>query len=95
MLKFRQYIRELTISPDYQSRGEFNPFYDLDINLNDITDVVGDGKIKFRSVENEHQFPDTWFANDMYAQGIPIYVSTKSQCKHFNKSWGTYNINFN
>ena len=52
-------------------------------------------KIKFRSVENEHQFPDTWFANDMYAQGIPIYVSTKSQCKHFNKSWGTYNINFN
>ena len=52
-------------------------------------------KIKFRSVENEHQFPDTWFANNMYAQGIPIYVSTKSQCKHFNKSWGTYNINFN
>lgn len=52
-------------------------------------------KIKFRSVENEHQFPDTWFANDMYAQGIPIYVSTKSQCKHYNKSWGTYNINFN
>ena len=52
-------------------------------------------KIKFRSVENEHQFPETWFANDMYAQGIPIYVSTKSQCKHFNKSWGTYNINFN
>ena len=51
MLKFRQYIRELTISPDYQSRGEFNPFYDLDINLNDITDVVGDGKIKFRSVD--------------------------------------------
>ena len=51
MLKFRQYIRELTISPDYQSRVEVNPFYDLDINLNDITDVVGDGKIKFRSVD--------------------------------------------
>ena len=35
MLRFKQYIRELTISPDYQSRGEFNPFYDLDINLKD------------------------------------------------------------
>lgn len=52
MLRFKQYIRELTISPDYQSRGEFNPFYDLDINLKDISDVVGNGKIKFRSVDN-------------------------------------------
>ena len=49
MLRFKQYIRELTISPDYQSRGEFNPFYDLDINLKDISDVVGNGKIKFRT----------------------------------------------
>ena len=51
-------------------------------------------KIKFRSVDGERQFPDTWFANDMYAQNIPIYVNTKAQCKHFNRNWGTYNINF-
>ena len=27
MLKFKDYIRELTISPDYQQKGVFNPFY--------------------------------------------------------------------
>jgi hypothetical protein len=52
-------------------------------------------KIKFRHDSTQHQFPDTWFAQDLYQQNIPIYVSTKSQCKHINKSWGTYNINFN
>ena len=53
------------------------------------------GKIKFRSEEGLDQFPDTWFANDMFALNIPIYVSTKSQCKHYNRSWGTFNLNFN
>ena len=52
-------------------------------------------KIKFRHDPTQHQFPDTWFSQDLYQQNIPIYVSTKSQCKHINKSWGTYNINFN
>ena len=52
-------------------------------------------KIKFRHDSNQHQFPDTWFSQDLYKQNIPIYVSTKSQCVHINKSWGTYNINFN
>ena len=27
MLKFKEYLRELTISPDYQQKGTFNPFY--------------------------------------------------------------------
>tara|TARA_E500000318_G_C3487295_1_gene182876 strand:+ start:125 stop:832 length:708 start_codon:yes stop_codon:yes gene_type:complete len=52
-------------------------------------------KIKFRWVEGEHQFPDTWFAQDMYSQNIPIYVNTKAICKHRNISWGTYGVNFN
>lgn len=51
--------------------------------------------IKFKHQKGAEYHPDTWFANDMYVDNIPIYVSTKSQCKHYNKSWGTYNINFN
>lgn len=52
------------------------------------------GNIKFRWVEGEHQFPDTWFAQDMYAQNIPIWVDTKALCEHRNISWGTYELNF-
>ena len=51
-------------------------------------------KIKFRHVKGENQHPDTWFAQDLYLQKIPIYVDTNSFCKHFNASWGTFNLNF-
>tara|TARA_R100001244_G_C5168581_1_gene131542 strand:+ start:218 stop:925 length:708 start_codon:yes stop_codon:yes gene_type:complete len=51
-------------------------------------------KVKFRAVEGEMQHPDTWFANDMKNQNIPICVHTEAFCEHKNKSWGTFNINF-
>ena len=51
-------------------------------------------RIKFRWVKGQNQFPDTWFAQDMYMQNIPIYVSTKNFCEHKNISWGTYKLNF-
>ena len=37
-----QNLRELTVSPDYQSRGTFNPFYVLDIPEDDIRPSIGD-----------------------------------------------------
>ena len=43
-----QNLRELTVSPDYQSRGTFNPFYVLDVPEDDIKSVVGDGAIKYK-----------------------------------------------
>ena len=51
-------------------------------------------KVKFRAVDGEMQHPDTWFANDMKNQRIPITVHTGAFCEHKNKSWGTFNINF-
>ena len=51
--------------------------------------------IKFRYKKGAEQHPDTWFAQDMYIQNIPIYVNTKTKCEHLNRSWGTYNINYN
>ncbi len=50
---FKKYLRELTVSPDYQSRGTFNPFYVIDIDSEkDIRPLVGDGEIKFKSVDS-------------------------------------------
>ena len=49
---FKKYLRELTVSPDYQSRGTFNPFYVLDIPEDDIRPSVGDGEIKYKNVDS-------------------------------------------
>ena len=51
-------------------------------------------KIKFRYEKGKNQHPDTWFAQDMYLQKIPIFVDTNNFCKHLNKSWGTYELNY-
>lgn len=48
---FKKYLRELTVSPDYQSKGTFNPFYVLDIPEDDIRPSVGDGTIKYKNVD--------------------------------------------
>ena len=50
--RFKKYLRELTVSPDYQSRGTFNPFYVLDIPEDDIRPSVGDGEIKYKNVDS-------------------------------------------
>ena len=52
MERFKKYLRELTVSPDYQSRGTFNPFYVLDIPEDDIRPSVGDGAIKYKNVDS-------------------------------------------
>lgn len=52
MERFKKYLRELTVSPDYQSRGTFNPFYVLDIPEDDIRPLVGDGEIKYKNVDS-------------------------------------------
>ena len=51
MFGFKKYLRELTVSPDYQSKGVFNPFYVLNIPEDDIRPSVGDGEIKYKSVD--------------------------------------------
>ena len=52
MQSYKQYLRELTVSPDYQSRGTFNPYYELSVDVDkDIRPSIGDGVIKFKSVD--------------------------------------------
>ena len=51
MFGFKKYLVELTVSPDYQSKGVFNPFYVLNVPEDDIRPSVGDGEIKYKSVD--------------------------------------------
>jgi hypothetical protein len=61
MIRFKEYfnqysyqLNELTISPNYQSKGVFNPFYTLNIDVEkDIRPKIQkDGEIKFKSVDS-------------------------------------------
>ena len=49
--QIQSYLHELTVSPDYQSKGVFNPFYVLNIPEDDIRPSVGDGEIKYKCVD--------------------------------------------
>ena len=64
MKSFEQYVEqiwdrpkknlsELTISPHYQQKGVYNPFYELDIDIEkDIRPEVGPGEITFANVKS-------------------------------------------
>lgn len=51
-------------------------------------------KIKFRSVLGNDMSPDSFFAEDCYSSGIPIYVDTSVICFHRNIAWGIYGIDW-
>jgi hypothetical protein len=48
----KQDLQELTISPYYQQKGEYNPYYTFKVDVDkDVRPVVGDGEIKYQCVE--------------------------------------------
>ena len=49
--KVQSYFSELTVTPHYQQKGVYNPFYTLNIDVEkDIRPTVGKGVIKFQNV---------------------------------------------
>jgi hypothetical protein len=53
MKTFKEYLRELTVSPWYQQKGTFNPFYTLDSSVEDsVKELLNIVDVKFQSVEN-------------------------------------------
>ena len=49
--KIQSCLFELTVTPHYQQKGVYNPYYTLDINVEkDIRPTVGKGEIKFQNV---------------------------------------------
>ncbi len=53
MRTFKEYLRELTVSPWYQQKGTFNPFYTLDSTVEDsVKKLLNIADVKFQNVEN-------------------------------------------
>ena len=51
--RIQKHLRELTISPHYQQKGVYNPYYELDIDVEkDIRPEVGPGEITFENVKS-------------------------------------------
>ena len=51
MDKIQSCLFELTVTPHYQQKGVYNPYYTLDIDVEkDIRPTVGKGEIKFQNV---------------------------------------------
>jgi hypothetical protein len=52
-------------------------------------------KIPFRCEKGVDLHPDTLFAEDCEQHGFDRYVDTSIVCKHQNRSWGLFGINYN
>ena len=52
-------------------------------------------KIPFRFIPNKHLHPDSYFSEDCFSHNIPIFADTSIICRHDNKPWGIYGVNFN
>ena len=75
MLKFKEYLRELTISPDYQQKGQFNPFYTVtpEIEKSVKKEVKPKKELKFKIIRHK----DNKFKK---------YAFTKKIFKYFKKN---------
>ena len=51
--------------------------------------------IPFRFVKGENNHPDSYFSEDCFRKGIKIYADTSVYCRHENKAWGVYGVDFN
>lgn len=51
-------------------------------------------RVPFRYEVNRKNHPDTYFSEDCDMQNIPIHLDTSIVCRHENKAWGIYGIDF-
>ena len=47
-----EYVSEMTVSPNYQQRGTYNPYYTLKVADDIINQLVGPGKLKYRCTDS-------------------------------------------
>jgi hypothetical protein len=50
-------------------------------------------RVQFRYVPGVNVHPDTWFADDCFALGIPVYADTSQILSHQNQDWSA-NYNY-
>jgi hypothetical protein len=51
-------------------------------------------KVKFRYVERKNMHPDSYFSEDCFRKKIKIFLDTNIVCKHENRQWGVYGIDY-
>ena len=47
-----EYVSEMTVSPNYQQRGVYNPYYTLKVDDSVINTLVGPGKLRYRCTDS-------------------------------------------
>jgi len=50
--------------------------------------------IPFRFVNRDFNHPDSFFNEDCFRKGIKVYADTSVYCRHDNKAWGIYGVDF-
>ena len=51
-------------------------------------------KITFRFEKGQNIHPDTFFSEDCFRNRVTIYCDTSIICRHDNKAWGIYGVNY-
>ena len=51
-------------------------------------------KIEFRCIKGQNNHPDSYFAEDCFRKKIPIYLDPSCVCRHENRQWGVYGVDF-
>jgi cellulose synthase/poly-beta-1,6-N-acetylglucosamine synthase-like glycosyltransferase len=51
-------------------------------------------KIKFRYIEGNINHPDSYFSEDCFRNKIPIYLNSNIVCRHENRQWGVFGIDY-
>ena len=51
-------------------------------------------KLEFRHIEGNVNHPDSFFSEDCFRNKIPIFVDSNVVCRHDNRKWGIYGIDF-
>jgi len=51
-------------------------------------------RVPFRYVPNQNFHPDTYFSEDCDMLNIPIHLDTSIVCRHENRMWGFYGLDF-
>jgi hypothetical protein len=51
-------------------------------------------RLPFRYEQDRNNHPDTYFSEDCDMKNIPIHLDTSVICRHENRAWGIYGIDF-
>ena len=98
--------RNIFYTPVNVGSLNFEPFEDLNFIDGTVKDVAACGlgcvlisrpvlaKVPFRSVEGRGFHPDSYFSEDCFREKFQISVDTSLICKHENRQWGQFGVDF-